>query len=96
MGAVRWLIGPLATNSCFREGLFIDIEAQLRRLEASYRKALSGAVAAKALYLAEIAKAGSTPVAVAHARREWRMLDQKRRACARAMSEVEAMERGIP
>jgi hypothetical protein len=73
----------------------MDIETELRRLETGYRVALSGCVAAKAAYLAQSDSVGATPASLARAHREWLRLDQRRRALARAMSELEAMEQAV-
>ena len=73
----------------------LNIEAELRRLEVGYRAALSGAVVAKAGYLAQIDDSSATPASVAHARKKWRSLVQRKRAFARAMNELEAMEQPL-
>jgi hypothetical protein len=70
----------------------MDIEARLRSLEARYRQALSRAVGAKANYLALLDEPGSTPAAIQKAKLEWGRLEERRRAVAARMAEIEDLE----
>jgi hypothetical protein len=67
----------------------MDIDARLHRLEIRYRAALSGAVAAKAHYLALVDEPSSTPSAIERARLHWLKLDAYKRAIAVRMGEIE-------
>jgi hypothetical protein len=68
-------------------------ESSLRRqLERRYRAALSGAVVAKAYYLAQVGERFSTPVAVERARRKWERLESRRNRLAAQMWDYENAE----
>jgi hypothetical protein len=73
----------------------MDIEARLRSLESRYRKTLSGAIAAKAHYLALLEEPGSTAAAISRARSQWETLDIRKREIAARMGEIEDLEQGI-
>jgi hypothetical protein len=70
----------------------MDIEIRLRKLESRYRAALSGAVAAKANYLALAGEPSATPTAVDRAKCSWQQLEARKGAIAAQMSELEALE----
>jgi hypothetical protein len=52
----------------------MDVDARLRKLQSKYRRALSGAVAAKARYLS-LSDGEHTQAAREIARRHWRRMD---------------------
>ena len=66
-----------------------DIEARLHRLEARYRAALSGAVVAKAHYLALVGEPSAMPAAIERAKLQWLKVDAHKRAIVARMGELE-------
>lgn len=72
----------------------MDIEDRLKKLQSLFTYALSGAVAAKARYLAVRGEAGSTPAAISRARMTWQQLEARKTAIIARMVELEdlAME----
>jgi hypothetical protein len=60
----------------------MEVETRLYHLERKYRRALSGAVAAKARYLALTDDHSANAVARNHARRAWLLLDTIKQAIA--------------
>jgi len=70
----------------------MKVEARLRKLEICYRAALSGAVAAKAHYLAQAGNRGATPATIAHLQRQWKDLESHRREIAERMFRLESLE----
>ncbi len=66
-----------------------DIEARLHRLEVRYRAALSGAVVAKAHYLALVGEPSAMPAAIERAKRQWLKVDAHKRAIVARMGELE-------
>ena len=70
----------------------MNIETKLRQLEVQYRYALSGAVAAKARYLACADSRRASPAHIAHLLTEWLSLVERKRALARRMSALEHLE----
>lgn len=71
------------------------IQAELRNIESSYRCALSGAVVAKARYLALHEGGASTPAAVARAHSVWKQLEARRHILAIRRSRLEALEHEV-
>ena len=69
-------------------------QTELRRIESMYRSALSGAVVAKARYLA-LNECSPTPTAVARAHSRWKQLDASCRILAMRRSQLEAFERAV-
>lgn len=63
----------------------------MRNTDSLYRSALSGAVVAKARYLA-LHEGASTPAAVARAYSEWEQLEARRRVLAIRRSRLEGLE----
>ena len=73
----------------------MDIEAQLRKLEARYRAASSAATAAKAHYLGvSSGEKSAAPEVIQRARESWRRLEERRRTIAALMGEIEEMDSG--
>ncbi len=70
----------------------MNVEATLRKLEVRYRAALSGAVSAKAQYLAQAGSLGATPATIAHLQRQWKNLESQRKEIAERMARLEALE----
>jgi hypothetical protein len=70
------------------------IQAELRNIESLYRCALSGAVVAKARYLA-LHEGASTPAAVARAHSAWKRLEARRHILAIRRSRLEASEHEV-
>jgi hypothetical protein len=70
----------------------MNVESRLRKLEIRYRTALSGAVAAKAHYLAQVATRGATPAKIAHLQRHWKDLENQRKELAERMVDLENLE----
>ncbi len=66
-----------------------DIEVRLHRLEVRYRAALSGAVVAKAHYLALVGEPSAMPAAIERAKLQWLKVDAHKRALAARMGELE-------
>jgi hypothetical protein len=70
----------------------VDIEDRLKRLQSLFTYALSGAVAAKARYLALHGDLSSTPVAVARAKMTWQQLEARKTAIIARMVALEELE----
>jgi hypothetical protein len=70
----------------------VDIEDRLKRLQALFSYALSGAVAAKARYLALRGDLSSTPAAVARAKMTWQQLEARKTAIIANMVALEELE----
>jgi hypothetical protein len=70
------------------------IQTELRNIESLYRSALSGAVVAKARYLA-LHEDASTPSAAARAYSVWKQLEARRRILAMRRSRLEALEHEV-
>ena len=67
------------------------LQMELRNIESLYRSALSGAVVAKARYMA-LHEDASTPAAAARAYSVWKQLEARRRILAIRRSRLEALE----
>ena len=67
----------------------MDIEDRLKRLQSLFTYALSGAVAAKARYLALRGDLGATPAAVARAKMAWQQLEARKTAIISRMVALE-------
>jgi hypothetical protein len=76
------------------EGVVMDIEVRLSRLESRYRAALGAAVAAKANYWALAGEPSATTDAVERARSRWEQLESRKRSITARMGELEALEEG--
>jgi hypothetical protein len=77
--------------------LIVDIEDRLKRLQSLFSYALSGAVAAKARYLAVRGDLSSTPAAVARAKMTWQQLEARKTAIIARMVALEELEQmGVP
>jgi hypothetical protein len=75
----------------------VDIEDRLKRLQSLFSYALSGAVAAKARYLAVRGDLSSTPAAVARAKMTWQQLEARKTAIIARMVALEELEQmGVP
>ena len=75
----------------------MDIEDRLKRLQSLFSYALSGAVAAKARYLAVRGDLSSTPAAVARAKMTWQQLEARKTAIIARMVALEELEQmGVP
>ena len=70
------------------------VQAELWNIESLYRSVLSGAVVAKARYLA-LHEGASTPAAVARAHSVWKQLEARRRILAMRRSRLEALEHEV-
>jgi hypothetical protein len=70
----------------------MDIEDRLKKLQSSFSYALSGAVAAKAHYLALMGEGSSTPAAVARAKMAWQQLEARKTAIIARMVALEELE----
>jgi hypothetical protein len=70
----------------------VDIEDRLKRLQSLFSYALSGAVAAKARYLAVRGDLSSTPAAVARAKMAWQQLEARKTAIIARMVALEELE----
>ena len=70
----------------------MDIEDRLKRLQSLFSFALSGAVAAKARYLALRGDLGSTPAGVARAKMTWQQLEARKTAIIAHMVALEDLE----
>lgn len=70
----------------------MDIEDRLKRLQSLFTYALSGAVAAKARYLALRGDLGATPAAVARAKMAWQQLEARKTAIISRMVALEELE----
>ena len=69
----------------------MDMEDRLKRLQSLFTYALSGAVSAKARYMAIAGDTGSTPAAVARARLAWQQLEARKTAIIARMVELEEL-----
>ena len=69
----------------------MDIEDRLKKLQSLFTYALSGAVAAKARYLATLGEPGSTQAAVAKAKMAWQQLEVRKTAIIARMVELEEL-----
>jgi len=70
----------------------VDIEDRLKRLQSLFIYALSGAVAAKARYLALRGDPSSTPAAVVRAKMMWQQLEARKTAIIARMVALEELE----
>ena len=70
----------------------MDIEDRLKRLQSLFTYALSGAVAAKARYLALRGDLSSTPAGVARAKMTWQQLEARKTAIIAHMVALEDLE----
>ncbi len=70
----------------------MDIEDRLKRLQSLFTYALSGAVAAKARYLALRGDLGATPAAAARAKMAWQQLEARKTAIISRMVALEELE----
>ena len=70
----------------------MDIEDRLKRLQSLFTHALSGAVAAKARYLALRGDLSSTPAAIARAKMAWQQLEARKTAIISRMVSLEELE----
>ena len=70
----------------------MDIEVQLRKLESRYRVALSGAVAAKAHYLALRSEPSAARRDVEQAEIQWQAFESRKRALAARRGEIEELD----
>ncbi len=70
----------------------MDIEDRLKKLQSLFSYALSGAVAAKAQYLALMGEGSSTPAAVARAKMAWQQLEARKTAIIARMVALEELE----
>ena len=70
----------------------MDIEDRLKRLQSLFTYALSGAVAAKARYLALRGDLSSTPAGVARAKMTWQQLEARKTAIIAHMVALEDVE----
>jgi hypothetical protein len=86
--------GLLPSHQLSMEGVVMDIEVRLSRLESRYRAALGAAVAAKANYWALAGEPSATTDAVERARSRWEQLESRKRSITARMGELEALEEG--
>ncbi|HMH30507.1 MAG TPA: hypothetical protein VK580_18100 [Steroidobacteraceae bacterium] len=70
----------------------MDIEDRLKRLQSLFTHALSGAVAAKARYLALRGDLSSTPAAIARAKMAWQQLEARKTAIISRMVALEELD----
>jgi hypothetical protein len=70
----------------------VDIEDRLKRLQSLFSYALSGAVAAKARYLALRGDLSSTPAAIARAKMAWQQLEARKTAIISRMVALEELD----
>jgi hypothetical protein len=70
----------------------VDIEDRLKRLQSLFAHALSGAVAAKARYLALRGDLSSTPAAIARAKMAWQQLEARKTAIISRMVALEELD----
>ena len=70
----------------------MDIEDRLKRLQSLFTHALSGAVAAKARYLALRGDPSSTPAAIARAKMAWQQLEARKTAIISRMVALEELD----
>jgi hypothetical protein len=76
------------------DGVAMDVETELRILESRYRDASSGAVAAKARYLALCAEPSATARDIERARTRWETCESRKRTLAARMGEMEELDLG--
>ena len=69
----------------------MDIEDRLKKLQSLFTYALSGAVAAKATYLAIRGDPASTNAAAAKAKMTWHQLEARKTAIIARMVELEEL-----
>jgi hypothetical protein len=69
----------------------VDIEDRLKQLQSLFTYALSGAVAARARYLAVLGEAASTPATIAKAKMAWHQLEARKTAIIARMVELEEL-----
>jgi hypothetical protein len=70
----------------------VDIEDRLKRLQSLFSYALSGAVAAKARYLAVRGDLSATPAAIARAKMTWQQLEARKTAIIARMVSLEELD----
>lgn len=70
----------------------MDIEDRLKRLQSLFTHALSGAVAAKARYLALRGDPSSTPAAIARAKMAWQQVEARKTAIISRMVALEELD----
>jgi hypothetical protein len=70
----------------------VDIEDRLKRLQALFSYALSGAVAAKARYLALRGDLSSTHAAITRAKMTWQQLEARKTAIISRMVALEELD----
>jgi hypothetical protein len=70
----------------------MDIEDQIKHLQTLFAYALSGAVSAKARYLALSGEPGATPAAVTRAKMLWRQLEARKTAIVAKMVALEELK----
>ena len=70
----------------------VDIEDRLKRLQSLFTHALSGAVAAKARYLALRGDPSSTPAAIARAKMAWQQVEARKTAIISRMVALEELD----
>jgi hypothetical protein len=70
----------------------VDIEDRLKRLQSLFTHALSGAVAAKARYLALRGDLSSTPAAIVRAKMTWQQLEARKTAIISRMVALEELD----
>jgi hypothetical protein len=70
----------------------MDIEDQLKRLQALFTHALSSTVTAKARYLSLQGEPSSTPAAIARAKAFWQQLESQKTAIIARMVSLEELE----
>ena len=70
----------------------MGLEDRLKRLQSLFTYALSGAVAAKARYLALRGDPSSTPAAIARAKMAWQQLEARKTAIISRMVALEELE----
>jgi hypothetical protein len=73
----------------------VDIEDRLKKLQSLFTYALSGAVAAKARYLAILGDSGSTQAGIAKAKMAWQQLESRKTAIIARMVELEELAEEI-
>jgi hypothetical protein len=79
-------------QGAFDEVQPVDIEDRLKRLQSLFTHALSGAVAAKARYLALRGDLSSTPAAIARAKMAWQQLEARKTAIISRMVALEELD----
>jgi hypothetical protein len=68
-------------------------DTPLRQLERRHRAALSGAVVAKAYYLAQVGEQFSTPASRERARLRWKRIEARRHELAEQLSNMQYRDR---